>query len=122
MAVLVVHSLARGGCYRSEQLHEGRFVLFPPVASVDGRAGLAWDGKPTSPTVQSDYAIDDVPAENASQGQNFCPSIVDQFRHPQPCIPGALHSHVPTHWRADIQLRESSTVGPLGPHQKALQS
>ena len=80
----------KGSAYETE-LHKGRFILFPPVASVDGRAGSAWVWMPTALAVLDDHAVDDVSAVEATKSQNSCSSLADDLRHSQSGTTGTGH-------------------------------
>jgi hypothetical protein len=41
--------------------------------------------------IQDDHTVDDVPAENASQGEDSAPPFVDDLGHSQTGTAGTLH-------------------------------
>lgn len=69
----------RNGPLHESESHERRFVLLPPVASVDGCAAPVgfWIG--TALAVEGDYTVDDIPAMDASQGWDSASSLTDDL-------------------------------------------
>lgn len=60
-------SCGRGSSHELES-HERRLIFLPPVASVDGRSASVGFRIGASLAVEGDYAVDDIPAMDASQG------------------------------------------------------
>jgi hypothetical protein len=72
--------------------HERRFIFLPPIASEDGRSAASvrfW--MPAALAVEGDHTIDDIPAVNASQGNDSASSFADDLRHSQTGTAGTLH-------------------------------
>ena len=62
-------------------LDEGRFILFPPIASIDGRSSSAGARKEMALPVHDYHAVDDIPAVNTSQSKDSGSSLIDDFRY-----------------------------------------
>jgi hypothetical protein len=73
-------------------LHNREAILLPPVASVDGRSASIgfWIGAALA--VKGDYAVDNVPAMDASQGWDSASSLTDDLWHSQAGTTGAMHN------------------------------
>lgn len=82
----------RNGSLHESESHERRFVLLPPVASEDGCAAPVgfWIGAALA--VKGDYAVDDIPAMDASQGWDSASSFTYDLGHSQTGTTGALHN------------------------------
>ena len=84
--------LVRRDSCQSDQLGEGRSILFPPAASIDGRAGAAWERMTAALAVLGDHAVDDVPAVEATKSRDPGSPLADDLRHSQSGTTGTGHT------------------------------
>ncbi len=82
----------RNGPLHESESHERRLVLLPPIASEDGRSASVGFRIGAALAVESDYAVDDIPAMDASQSRDSASSFTDNLGHSQAGTTGALHN------------------------------